>query len=74
MTENQLEQEALSWLAELGYAVHRGAELAHDGPHPQRVNHRQVVLPGRLRAAIGRACAARAVWCGTRRAAARASP
>jgi type I restriction enzyme, R subunit len=52
MTENQLEQEALGWLAELGYAVHTGAELAHDGPHPQRVNHRQVVLPGRLRASI----------------------
>jgi len=28
MTEDQLEQETLGWLAELGYAVHSG----YDGP------------------------------------------
>lgn len=54
MTEDQLEQEALSWLAELGYAVHAGPGIAHDGPNPQRADYRQVVLPFRLREAIQR--------------------
>lgn len=52
MTEDQLEQETLAWLAELGYAVHSGYDIAHDGPNPQRANYRQVVLPFRLREAI----------------------
>ena len=54
MTEDQLEQETLGWLAELGYAVHSGYDIAHDGPNPQRANYRQVVLPFRLREAIQR--------------------
>ena len=54
MTEDQLEQETLAWLAELGYAVHSGYDIAHDGPHPQRAHYREVVLVGRLRAAIAR--------------------
>jgi len=54
MTEDQLEQETLAWLAELGYAVHSGYDIAHDGPNPQRANYRQVVLPFRLREAIQR--------------------
>lgn len=52
MTEDQLEQETLAWLAELGYAVHSGYDIAHDGVNPQRANYRQVVLPFRLREAI----------------------
>lgn len=54
MTEDQLEQETLSWLAELGYTVHSGYDIAHDGPHPQRAHYREVVLAGRLREAIAR--------------------
>ena len=54
MTEDQLEQEALSWLAELGYAVHAGPYIAHNGPNPQRADYRQVILPFRLREAIQR--------------------
>ena len=54
MTEDQLEQETLAWLAEAGYAVHSGPDIAHDGHHPQRASYRQVILPFRLREAIGR--------------------
>ncbi len=54
MTEDQLEQETLGWLAELGYAVHAGPDIAHDGPNPQRAGYRQVLLPFRLREAIQR--------------------
>jgi len=54
MTEDQLEQETLGWLAELGYAVHSGYDIAHDGPNPQRANYRQVVLAFRLREALQR--------------------
>ena len=54
MTESQLEQETLGWLSELGYAVHSGYDIAHDGPNPQRASYREVVLAGRLREAIAR--------------------
>ena len=54
MTEDQLEQETLGWLSELGYAVHSGYDIAHDGPNPQRASYREVVLAGRLRDAIAR--------------------
>lgn len=54
MTEDQLEQETLGWLSELGYAIHSGYDIAHDGPNPQRASYREVVLAGRLRDAIAR--------------------
>ncbi len=54
MTEDQLEQEALSWLQDVGYTHRYGPDLAHDGTEPQRANYRQVILPFRLREAIHR--------------------
>lgn len=54
MTEDQLEQEALAWLQDVGYALHGGLSIAPDGPNPQRANYRQVVLSFRLREAIQR--------------------
>ena len=54
MTEDQLEQEALGWLSEVGYSVHHGLDIAHDGANPQRSSYRQVVLPFRLREALNR--------------------
>ncbi|MDV7211333.1 type I restriction endonuclease subunit R [Azotobacter beijerinckii] len=54
MTEEQLEQETLGWLGELGYVHRYGPEIAHDGSDPERESYRQVVLPMRLRAAIAR--------------------
>ena len=54
MTEDQLEQEALGWLADVGYSVVGGPDIAPDGIAPERENYRQVVLTGRLRTAIDR--------------------
>lgn len=52
MTEDQLEQEALGWLADVGYRHRYGPELAPDGGTPERSDYRQVLLVGRLRQAI----------------------
>ncbi len=52
MTEDQLEQETLGWLAELGWQHRHGPELAPDGATPERRDYRQVLLTGRLRSAI----------------------
>ncbi len=54
MTEDQLEQEALSWLQEVGYLHMYGPDIAPDGPAPERANYREVLLLGRLREAIAR--------------------
>ena len=59
MTEDQLEQEALSWLIEVGYTHLNGYDIAPDGPAPdgpapERDNFRQVLLLQRLRDAIAR--------------------
>ncbi|OAI21468.1 DEAD/DEAH box helicase [Methylomonas lenta] len=54
MTEDQLEQEALGWLAEVGYSSLYGPDLAPDGDNPERDNYLQVVLVERLRSAIAR--------------------
>ena len=54
MTEDQLEQEALGWLADVGYTRLFGPDIAVDGDHPERADYRQVLLLERLRAAIHR--------------------
>ena len=54
MTEDQLEQETLGWLAEVGYRPLYGPDLAPDGPASERADYRQVLLPARLRRAIDR--------------------
>lgn len=54
MTEDQLEQETLGWLAEVGYSHLYGPDIAHDGDSPERENYRQVLLVERLRHAIAR--------------------
>ncbi|MDD2736086.1 MAG: hypothetical protein PHF56_19310 [Desulfuromonadaceae bacterium] len=50
MTEDQLEQEILSWLAEAGYSHRYGLDIAPDGSAPERSTYGQVLLVGRLRA------------------------
>jgi type I restriction enzyme R subunit len=52
MTEDQLEQEALSWLQDIGYAHLYGPDVAHDGTQPERISYQQVQLAYRLREAI----------------------
>ena len=52
MTEDQLEQEALGWLADVGWQHRFGPDLAPDGNAPERAGYREVLLTGRLREAI----------------------
>jgi type I restriction enzyme R subunit len=52
MTEDQLEHEALGWLADVGYQHRYGPELAPDGSTPERSDYRQVLLVERLRQAV----------------------
>ncbi|AKA25095.1 type I restriction endonuclease subunit R [Pseudomonas chlororaphis] len=54
MTEDQLEQETLGWLEEVGYTHLYGPDIAPDGEHPERDHYRQVVLVERLRSAIAK--------------------
>lgn len=54
MTEDQLEQETLGWLTEVGYTTLYGIDIAPDGDSPERNDYRQVVLVERLRAAVER--------------------
>ncbi len=52
MTEDQLEQEALGWLQDVGYTHRYGPDMAPDNTTPERANYRQTLLPFRLREAI----------------------
>ncbi len=52
MTEDQLEQECLAWLARVGWQHRHGPDIAPDGDAPERTSYREVLLLGRLRAAI----------------------
>lgn len=54
MTEDQLEQEAFAWLADVGYKPVYSPEIAVDGEAPERNNYNHVVLIERLRGAISR--------------------
>ena len=54
MTEDQLEQQCLEWFAEGGWEIVHGADIAPDGPTPERNNYRQVVLQADLEAAVRR--------------------
>ena len=52
MTEDQLEQEALGWLTDVGWQHRFGPDLAPEGDTPERADYRQVLLVERLRQAI----------------------
>lgn len=52
MNQDQLEQEALGWLADVGYQHRYGPDLAPDGSNPERSDYRQMLLVDRLRQAV----------------------
>ena len=54
MTEDQLEQETLGWLQDVGYSLINGPEIAFDGLMPERANYVQTYLPDRFRDAVNR--------------------
>lgn len=54
MTEDQLEQEVLGWLAEIGYTPVNGYDIAPDGPAAERADYVQPLLLDRLQGAISR--------------------
>jgi len=54
LTEDQLENEALGWLQEVGYQYINGYAIAPDGESPERSNYLQPLLVERLRSAINR--------------------
>ncbi len=54
LNESIVEDAALSWFGELGYAVGHGPHLAPGEPAAERESFGDVVLVGRLREAIGR--------------------
>ena len=54
LTEADVEQAALVWLAALGWQVAHGPDVAPDTPGAERNDYGQVVLEGRLRDALSR--------------------
>lgn len=54
MTEDQLEQETLGWLSDVGYTLLNGYEIAVDGSTPERPDYQNTLLPFRLRETINR--------------------
>lgn len=54
LNESHVEEAALEWFGELGYAVGHGPQLAPGEPAAERESFGEVVLVGRLREAIRR--------------------
>ena len=54
LNESHVEEAALDWFGELGYAVGHGPHLAPGEPAAERDSFSEVVLVGRLREAIRR--------------------
>ncbi len=54
LDESIVEDAALEWFGELGYAVGHGPQLAPSEPAAERDSFGEVVLVGRLREAIRR--------------------
>lgn len=54
MTEDQLEQDTLSWLVETGCRHVYGPDIAPEGDRAERGDYHQPLLIERLRSAIAR--------------------
>ena len=53
-TESIIEQAALDWFKDLGYTIIFGNDIAPDEPAAERADYGEVVLSGRLKAALER--------------------
>jgi len=53
-TESIVEEAALAWLEGQGWTIAHGPDIAPDMPGTERMDYGQVVLEGRLRAALAR--------------------
>ena len=54
IAESHVEEAALAWLAELGYATAGGLDIGPDGNESERANYHDVLLIERVRAAIAK--------------------
>lgn len=54
IAESHVEEAALAWLGELGYATASGVDTGPDGTTPERAAYSDVLLSERLRESIGR--------------------
>ena len=54
MTESVVEDAAIEYLGDLGYDYLHGSVIAHDGERPERSSYGDVIIAGRLRAALAR--------------------
>ncbi|MBU0594213.1 MAG: type I restriction endonuclease subunit R [Gammaproteobacteria bacterium] len=54
ITEDQLEQLALTWFQDCGWEYRHGPDIAPDGDTPERADYRQVLLQERLLEALRR--------------------
>lgn len=53
-TESVVEEAALEWLAEMGYTILAGPDIAPEGIAEERFDYSQVVLSARLKTALAR--------------------
>jgi type I restriction enzyme R subunit len=53
-TESTIEESALEWLKDMGYAIVFGNEIAPGEPAAERENYSEVILSGRLKYALKR--------------------
>ena len=52
--ESDIEEASLNWLAELGYTVLPGPDIAPDTPDAERASYKEVILTNRLQDAVAR--------------------
>jgi type I restriction enzyme, R subunit len=52
--ESHVEEAALAWLAELGYATANGFDIGPDGSAPERASYGDVLLVKRVRSAVAK--------------------
>ncbi len=52
--ESDIEEASLNWLAELGYTVLHGPDIAPDTPDAERASYNEVILTRRLRQSVAR--------------------